>query len=86
MPAQACVFIATSLDGYIARADGGLTIQRFLADGLIAEMTITRIPVLLGGGRPLFGPAERDITLEHLDTRSWEFGFVQSRYRVASHG
>ena len=66
--------------------DGGLTIQRFLADGLIAEMTITRIPVLLGAGRPLFGPADRDVTLEHLGTRSWDFGFVQSKYRVASHG
>ncbi len=63
--------------------DGGVTIQRFLAAGLIDEVTITRIPVLLGAGRPLFGPLARDLRLEHLATRAFAFGFVQSRYRVA---
>ncbi len=62
--------------------DGGVTIQRFLADGLIDEITITTIPVLIGSGRPLFGALKRDVRLEHLSTRAFEFGFVQSRYRV----
>ena len=35
--------------------DGGQTIQTFLKDDLIDEMIITRIPLLLGGGIPLFG-------------------------------
>jgi dihydrofolate reductase len=62
--------------------DGGLTIQRFLFDALIDEVTITKIPVLIGSGRPLFGPLSQDVRLEHISTRAFDFGFVQSKYRV----
>ncbi|MGL4576567.1 MAG: dihydrofolate reductase family protein [Burkholderiaceae bacterium] len=63
--------------------DGGVTIQRFLAAGLVEEMTITQIPVLLGAGRPLFGLLPADVWLEHVATHAYPFGFVQSTYRVA---
>jgi dihydrofolate reductase len=62
--------------------DGGVTIQRFVSDALIDEVTITRIPVLIGSGRPLFGPLSSDVRLEHISTRAFDFGFVQSKYRV----
>lgn len=62
--------------------DGGQTIQQFLDDGLIQELTITTIPVLLGSGIPLFGPLEADIQLRHTQTRSFASGLVQSRYTV----
>lgn len=62
--------------------DGGLVIQSFLAEGLIEELTITRIPVVIGSGIPLFGATDRDIKLQHVKTISYESGFVQSTYRV----
>jgi dihydrofolate reductase len=64
--------------------DGGLTIQAFLAAGLVSELIITVIPVLLGSGRPLFGPLPRDTRLRLVGSHAFEFGFVQSHYAVAS--
>jgi dihydrofolate reductase len=62
--------------------DGGLTIQSFLAADLIDEITLTVIPVLLGSGKPLFGGLSKDAALELLESRAFDFGFVQSKYRV----
>jgi dihydrofolate reductase len=62
--------------------DGGVTIQRFVREGLVDEMTITSIPVLIGEGLPLFGPLDQDVRLELLDSRSFPNGFVQNQYRV----
>jgi len=62
--------------------DGGQTIQGFLKAGLINEMTITTIPILLGGGIPLFGPLERDISLQLVTTRAYPNGFMQTKYKV----
>jgi len=62
--------------------DGGITIQRFLQAGLIRRLIITRIPVLIGSGIPLFGATERDIALKHIATRQYASGLVQSEYEV----
>lgn len=62
--------------------DGGQTIQRFLNANLIDELIITRIPILIGQGIPLFGAVHNDIKLKHLETRQFENGFVQSRYSL----
>lgn len=64
--------------------DGGQTIQRFLRAGLIHELTITRVPVLIGSGIPLFGRLEDDVELEHAETKAFSSGLVQSRYRVVN--
>jgi dihydrofolate reductase len=64
--------------------DGGITIQGFLRAGLIQRLVITRVPVLIGFGIPLFGPLETDITLQHVVTRQFASGLVQSEYRVVA--
>ncbi|HWV19900.1 MAG TPA: dihydrofolate reductase family protein [Devosia sp.] len=63
-------------------ADGGKLIQSFLRAGFVEDLIISRIPILLGDGIPLFGPLEQDIVLDHLETRSFPSGLVQSHYRV----
>ena len=67
-----------------AYVDGGITIQRFLRAGLIQRLIITRVPVLIGTGRPLFGPLLYDIPLKHIATRHYRSGLVQSEYEVAA--
>jgi dihydrofolate reductase len=62
--------------------DGGITIQRFLRAGLIQRLIVTRVPVLIGSGIPLFGALPRDVMLEHVATRQYASGLVQSEYAV----
>jgi dihydrofolate reductase len=62
--------------------DGGQLVQSFLRERLIAEMVITRIPVILGEGRPLFGPTGQDIALAHVRTTAFPSGLVQTHYRI----
>ncbi|MFZ0314387.1 MAG: dihydrofolate reductase family protein [Candidatus Korobacteraceae bacterium] len=64
--------------------DGGITIQRFLAAGLIQRLIVTRVPVLIGDGIPLFGVLPRDVRLRHVTTRHYPSGLVQSEYLVAA--
>jgi dihydrofolate reductase len=64
--------------------DGGITIQRFLRAGLIQHLTITRVPVLIGQGIPLFGTISQDIQLRHISTKSYPSGLVTSEYEIAS--
>jgi dihydrofolate reductase len=64
--------------------DGGITIQRFLQAGLIQRLIITRVPVLIGDGIPLFGTLPHDIQLRHVATRFYPSGLVQSEYTVVT--
>jgi dihydrofolate reductase len=65
-----------------AYIDGGITIQRFLRAGLIQHITITRVPVLIGQGIPLFASLPHDIPLRHIATKSYPSGLVSSEYEV----
>ncbi len=64
--------------------DGGKTIQGFLEAGLIQRLVITRVPVLIGSGIPLFGLLSRDIPLTHVGTRAFASGLVASEYLVSA--
>lgn len=64
--------------------DGGITIQEFLRAGLIQRLIVTRVPVLIGEGIPLFGSLPRDVRLKHVSTRSYPSGLVQSEYEIAA--
>jgi dihydrofolate reductase len=65
-----------------AYIDGGITIQRFLYAGEIQRMIVTRVPVLIGQGIPLFGGLPHDIKLRHVATRTYAGGLVQSEYEL----
>jgi dihydrofolate reductase len=66
-----------------AYVDGGRTIQAFVAAGLIDRLIVTRVPILIGGGVPLFGALARDIRLRHVRTQAYPSGLVQSEYALA---
>ena len=60
--------------------DGGKTIQSFLEQDLIDEMIITRIPLILGSGIPLFTDLEREIRFEAVQTEILNRHLVKSTY------
>lgn len=65
-----------------AYVDGGKVIQSFLRCGLVEDMVIATVPVLIGSGLPLFGVVDQDISLRHIETKSFPSGLVQSKYCV----
>ncbi|PYQ15424.1 MAG: hypothetical protein DMF79_19770 [Acidobacteria bacterium] len=64
--------------------DGGITVQAFLRAGLTQRLIITRVPVLIGEGIPLFGTLPRDLRLRHVMTRHYPSGLVQTEYHIAA--
>ena len=62
--------------------DGGITIQEFLRTGQVQRLIITRVPVLIGQGIPLFGTLPHDIRLRHVVTRHFPSGLVQTEYAI----
>jgi len=61
--------------------DGGATIRNFLKEDLIDEITITTIPILLGGGSPLFGELPKEMEFEHVKSVLYLDALVQDTYR-----
>jgi dihydrofolate reductase len=61
--------------------DGGSTIQSFLKEDLIDEMIITVLPILLGGGSPLFKDLSDPLSFELLHTDVLLEAMVQNHYR-----
>lgn len=65
-------------------ADGGRTVQNLIAAGLLADLTVTRVPVLIGEGIPLFGSEPGPFRPHLVDSFTTEQGAVQSTYRFAA--
>lgn len=65
-----------------AYIDGGKTIQSFINLRLIDEIIITKVPVLLGEGIPLFGKTLKDIKLGKARASAFANDFVQVKYSV----
>lgn len=61
--------------------DGGDTIQRFLMADVIDELIVTRIPILIGSGIPLFGQLDHDLVFQHIETKTYPNGLVKSHYK-----
>ena len=61
--------------------DGGQTIQSFLREDRIDDLRITTLPILLGGGTPLFGALPKPMQWEHVRSEEFLGQLVQSQYR-----
>jgi dihydrofolate reductase len=64
--------------------DGGITIQEFLRAGMVQRLVVTRVPVLIGEGIPLFGSLPGDVRLQHVATQQYSSGLVKSEYRISA--
>ncbi len=82
---EACSMLADQGAGK-AYLDGGQVVTAFLAAGLVEELTITRAPVILGAGLPLFGALPHPVRLVHLGTSTIDGGMISTRYRVTHAG
>ena len=60
--------------------DGGRVIQNFLQEDLVDEMIITRVPILLGKGIPLFDKLEQYLQFRHKKTEIYNNTLVKSHY------
>jgi dihydrofolate reductase len=80
-PAEIVAKLAASGVDHIY-VDGGITIQRFLRAGLVHRLTITRVPVLIGEGIPLFASLPHDVQLRHVATQHYPSGLVKSEYTL----
>ncbi|MBW8173421.1 dihydrofolate reductase family protein [Ornithinimicrobium sp. Arc0846-15] len=80
---RACELL-TEEDASIAYLDGGQVITEFLKRGLVDELTISRAPVILGSGLPLFHTLPAQTRLIHLGTSTTDSGMTNTRYRVVT--
>jgi dihydrofolate reductase len=60
--------------------DGGKTIQSFLEEDLINELIITTIPILLGGGTPLFSKLSKRLSFRCTSSKVLLDAIVQSHF------
>jgi dihydrofolate reductase len=92
-PASADVTVTAESPGHVASmlverevrrawlVGGGQLAGSFRAAQLITEYVVTLLPVVLGGGTPLFAAPGPKEDLRLMETRKFSGGLVQMRYR-----
>lgn len=65
-----------------AYVDGGTTIRSFMEHRLIDEITITRAPILLGEGIPLFGITKQKISLSKAKAIVFPNDYIQVKFGI----
>jgi dihydrofolate reductase len=65
--------------------DGGKTIQGYLESELVDEMILSKIPIILGSGIPLFRSLENEQKFEHVKTEVYNNGIIKSHYKKVQH-
>ena len=61
--------------------DGGKTVQSFLQEDLIDELIISTIPIILGGGIPLFAELPKQLLWEWVKSEVFLDAITQDTYR-----
>jgi dihydrofolate reductase len=61
--------------------DGGKVIQSFLKEDLIDDLIISKVPLLIGNGIPLFGFLGANLQFKHIRTEVQSNGLVRSYYK-----
>jgi dihydrofolate reductase len=61
--------------------DGGKVIQSFLKEDVIDDLIISKVPVLIGNGIPLFGFLSADLKFKHMRSETQSNGLVRSYYK-----
>ncbi len=62
--------------------DGGVTVSKFLEEGLVDDITVSIIAMVLGSGIPLFSTMNQEHKCHLVSTQSYPSGLVQLKYEV----
>lgn len=62
--------------------DGGSTISQFLSTELVDTLTLSIIPIILGGGIPLFSMINKESACRLLSSQAYPSGLVQLKYEI----
>ncbi|AKB30563.1 Dihydrofolate reductase [Methanosarcina siciliae T4/M] len=61
---------------------GSQLIRAFLEEDLVQDLIIFVVPVILGGGIPLFNRIGKEVRLRMIDTKRYENGLVRLEYKI----
>ena len=61
---------------------GGNVASQFADEGLLDEVLLTVVPVVLGGGKPLFDRRLPGGAMQLMGTRAFDTGMVELRYEI----